>query len=321
MRISRKKPLFPATSQRPGFTLMEVMAATAVLALLLSITVQITTQTDVAIRSSERQMKVAAEARTALDRFEADFSTAMLTAGATALVLDGSNDNSAIRFISLSRARQDPAAGGVQPRGALIGYGAKDTVHNVSGNNLKEGSLVRGDGRVDFSNTIPKALSSFADVFKNLAVTAGTTMNWESIGDGLLRFHISYVLDNGEIVYDPPKYSMISAQTGQAVSFLNELPTSGWTAVAFAAENAPTNGRYVVALKVAIAGATPDVIEQARKIKDENYGNKLEQALDAMKPPTGNQSALQLWETKLTSIDFLPLRQSIRFFQRTIPIP
>ena len=40
-----------------------------------------------------------------------------------------------------------------------------------------------------------------------------------------------------------------------------------------------------------------------------------------MKPPTGNQSALQLWETKLTSIDFLPLRQSIRFFQRTIPIP
>ena len=121
MRISRKIRQFPATSLRRGLTLMEVMASTAVLALLLSITVQITTQTDTAIRASERHMKVAVEARTALDRFEADFSTAMLTAGATALVLDGSNDNSAIRFISLSRARQDPAAGGVQPRGALIG--------------------------------------------------------------------------------------------------------------------------------------------------------------------------------------------------------
>jgi len=312
MRISRKKPLFPATSQRPGFTLMEVMAATAVLALLLSITVQITTQTDVAIRSSERQMKVAAEARIALDRFEADFSTAMLTAGATALVLDGSNDNSAIRFISLSRARLEPAAGGVQPRGALIGYGIKDANHNVSGTNLKEGSLLRGDGRARFSGQN----SSFADVFKELAITAGTPMNWESIGDGLLRFHISYVLDDGSIVQTPPVYSMISAQTEQPISFLNGLSTPGWTPVAFAKENAPpASGRYVVALKVAIAGASPDVIAQAEKA-----GN-LDEVNTVLGTPSGNQSALQLWESNLSKLTFPPLRQSIRFFQRTIPIP
>lgn len=311
MRIFRKKPLFQATAARPGFTLMEVMAATVVLALLLSITVQITTQTDVAIRSSERHMKVAAEARTALDRFEADFSTAMLTAGATALVLDGTTDNSAIRFISLSRARLDPSAGGVQPRGALIGYGIKDSKHNISGANLKDGSLVRGDGRARFSGQN----SVFADVFKALAVTAGTPMNWESIGDGLLRFHISYVLDDGTITQTPPEYAMISPQTEQPISFLNGLKVIGWTAVAFAPENAPPSGRYVVALKVAIAGASPDVIAQAEKA-----GN-LDEVNTALGTPSGNQSALQLWESNLSKLTFLPLRQSIRFYQRTIPIP
>ena len=311
MRISRKIRQFPATSLRRGLTLMEVMASTAVLALLLSITVQITTQTDTAIRASERHMKVAVEARTALDRFEADFSTAMLTAGATALVLDGSNDNSAIRFISLSRARLDPAAGGVQPRGALIGYGIKDADHNITGVNLKDGSLVRGDGRGRFSGVN----SSFAEIFKALAVTAGTSMDWESIGDGLLRFHISYVLDNGDIVQTPPEYSMISAQTEQPVSFLNGLNTAGWTAVAFAKENAPASGRYVVALKVAIAGASPDVIEQARK------ANKLDSVLTALGTPGLGETALKVWESNLTNIDFLPLRQGVRFYQRTIPIP
>lgn len=288
---------------------MEVLAATAVLALLLSITVQITTQTDVAIRASERHMKVAAEARTALDRFEADFSTAMLTAGATALVLDGSNDNSAIRFISLSRARHSTET--LQPRGALIGYGIKDTKHNVSGANLKEGSLIRGDGRARFSGQN----SSFADVFKELAITAGTPMDWESIGDGLLRFHISYVLDDGTITQTPPEYSMISAQTEQPVSFLNGLLTPGWTAVAFAPENAPASGRHVVALKVAIAGASADVIAQAEKA-----GN-LDEVNTVLGTPSGNQSALQIWESNLSKLTFPPLRQSIRFFQRTIPIP
>ena len=311
MRISRKIRQFPATSLRRGLTLMEVMASTAVLALLLSITVQITTQTDTAIRASERHMKVAVEARTALDRFEADFSTAMLTAGATALVLDGSNDNSAIRFISLSRARLDPAAGGVQPRGALIGYGIKDADHNITGVNLKDGSLVRGDGRGRFSGVN----SSFAEIFKALAVTAGTSMDWESIGDGLLRFHISYVLDDGTIVQTPPEYSMISAQTEQPVSFLNGLSTPGWTPVAFAKENAPASGRYVVALKVAIAGASPDVIEQARK------ANKLDSVLTALGTPGLGETALKVWESNLTNIDFPPLRQSIRFYQRTVPIP
>ena len=309
MRISRKIRQFPATSLRRGLTLMEVMASTAVLALLLSITVQITTQTDTAIRASERHMKVAVEARTALDRFEADFSTAMLTAGATALVLDGSNDNSAIRFISLSRARK--TAETLQPRGAIIGYGINGPEMGLGALDLPEGAFVRGDGRARFSGQN----SSFADVFANLSDMPPPAMNWESLGDGLLRFHISYVLDNGDIVQTPPEYSMISAQTEQPVSFLNGLNTAGWTAVAFAKENAPASGRYVVALKVAIAGASPDVIEQARK------ANKLDSVLTALGTPGLGETALKVWESNLTNIDFLPLRQGVRFYQRTIPIP
>ena len=311
MRISRKIRQFPATSLRRGLTLMEVMASTAVLALLLSITVQITTQTDTAIRASERHMKVAVEARTALDRFEADFSTAMLTAGATALHYNNiaSTPNSAIRFISLSRART--TAETLQPRGAIIGYGINGPEMGLGALDLPEGAFVRGDGRARFSGQN----SSFADVFANLSDMPPPAMNWESLGDGLLRFHISYVLDNGDIVQTPPEYSMISAQTEQPVSFLNGLNTAGWTAVAFAKENAPASGRYVVALKVAIAGASPDVIEQARK------ANKLDSVLTALGTPGLGETALKVWESNLTNIDFPPLRQSIRFYQRTVPIP
>jgi hypothetical protein len=86
--------------------------------------------------------------------------------------------------------------------------------------------------------------------------------------------------------------------------------------VAFAKENAPpASGRYVVALKVAIAGASADVIEQARNT------NNLDNALNALGTPGPGETALKVWESNLTNIDFPPLRQSIRFFQRTIPIP
>jgi len=299
-----------------GFSLIELLVATAVMAMLLVMTLQVLSQTNAAIRSSDRQMGTASEVRGALDRFETDFSTAMLTGGATALVLDSNSDNSYIRFICLSRARDDGTMN--QPRGAIIGYGVNDIKETIGGRQVQYGTLIRGDGRARFS----LANSTLAQVFQKLSQSPPPSdfMTWEPLGSGLVRFHISYLLDDGSIVQIPPAYSMLSPQDNLPVSFLNGLPLNpGWMAVAFSPSNAPASGplqgRYVKALIVAVAGLSAEVVALA-----EDAG-KLSEVTSLLKSPTGNETALQVWETNFNDMTFAPLRQGIRFYQRTIAVP
>ena len=303
-------------SARHGFSLIELLVATAVMAMLLVMTLQVLSQTNAAIRSSDRQMGTASEVRGALDRFETDFSTAMLTGGATALVLDSNADNSFIRFICLSRAREDGTTD--QPRGAIVGYGINDIKETIGGRQVQYGTLTRGDGRARFSATN----STLAQIFQKLSQSPPPSdfMKWEPLGSGLVRFHISYLLDDGSIVQIPPAYSMLSPQDNLPTSFLNGLALNpGWMAVAFSRANAPASGplqdRYVKALIVAVAGLSAEGVALAEQ------AGKLGEVTSVLMSPAGNETALQVWETNLNAVTFTPLRQGLRFYQRTIAVP
>ncbi len=297
-----------------AFTIIEMLVAMAVLSLILVLTVEIISNTGTAIRSADGQRGSSSAARVAMDRLSADFSTAMLTGGATAIV-STPPAASEIRFVCLSRARDVGSL--VVPRGAVVAYSLRDVTESVGGSNLTYQTLMRGDGRMVFT----AGTSTLATVFQNLSQTVPPLafMTWEPVGSGLVQFHISYVLDDGTVTQTPPSYSMVSPQNGTRVGFLNNLPLgAGFLAVAFAPENSPVSsphsGRYVKSLIITVAAVDPDVLARATSAQ-------LTAAKTTLGTPTGTETALAKWQGELKNIGFQPIKESIRFYQRTLSVP
>jgi type II secretory pathway pseudopilin PulG len=282
--------------------LIELLVAMAVMSLILVGTLQVLTNTSKAIKIADNQREAGSASRTALDRFTADFSTAMLTGGATAIFLNDGK-NSQIGFLCLSRTRgPDP-----NPRAAVIAYGVLPTTETISGQSVTYGSLQRGDSENTYTG-------QFANIFTDLPSTSNPG-NWEPVGSGVVRFHISFVLDDGTIVQAPTEYTMISPQSGNPTTFLNGKTLAG-TAISFSSNHAPASGRYVKSLIVGVACADPIILAQA------SAAGKLDEVQSILGTPSANgQTPLALWQSNLGSITFPPLRQSLRFYQRTIPIP
>lgn len=301
-----------------GFTLIEVLVATAVLALLLVLTLQILGNTSTVSRTSDRRMDAAAQARGALARFGADFSGAMLSHGATALgTVADAGDPASIAFLSRARAR---AASSGAPawqndlRGAMIAY------------RMNERSLERGDGRFTFSGQDPgnHVASDLSAVFTGMAGaldSGGNFLEWTPLGEGVVRFHVSYQLDDGTVTQTPPEYTMTSPQTGNPTTFLNGANVSPALAIAFTPQNAPAAGphpgRHVRALIVGVAVVDRLTLEQSSDHLDEldDLGTP------GVAPSGDTDTPLVLWQDNLDEIAFPPLRQNLRFYQRLIPVP
>lgn len=302
-----------------GFTILEVLVASAVLALLLALTLQILGNTNAAIRTADRQMDAASRARAVLDRFDTDFSGAMLTQGASAICRVATSTNApAIGFVCRARARESGSSTvpswQANLRGAIVGY------------RMNGRALERGDGRFPFTgeNVGDHVASDFPVVFGNLAkdlALEGEFLVWNPMGEGVVRFHVSYQLDDGTITQTPPEYTMTSPQTGDAVSFLNGADILPCRAVAFDAQHAPESGtlqgRYVRALIVGVATLDRTTLTLA----SEHLEDLDDLGTPGVSPSADTDTPLVLWEKNLSDVSFLPLRQGLRFYQRVIPVP
>lgn len=311
------------TSNRgPGacraFSVIEILVATAVLALLLVLTLQILSNTNTAIRTADRQIDAASQARAALDRFEADFNNSFLSHGATALGLPASETTPpAIGFLSRSRAR-DADSGSPAWRDDLRGAAV---IYRMDGS-----QLVRGTLRITFSKEdhAQQASGNPAGIFQTLAdalENGGSGLLWSTPGTGIVRFHLSYQLDNGEIVQTPPAFTMISPTSNDATTFLNGSDVAPCTAIAFSKNHAPAtgslSGRYVRSLIVTVAALDAASLSQSA----ENLDQLTELGTPGVGPSPESDTARALWENNLDRITFAPLRQNLRFFQRIIPVP
>lgn len=295
-------PVSGLRSPVSAFSLIELLVAMAIMSLILVGSLQVLTNTSKAIKIADSQREAGSAARVALDRFAADFSTAMLTGGATAIFYNDAK-NSQIGLLCLSRTRGPSAT----PRAAIIAYGVLPTTENVSGQSITYAGLQRGDSETTYTGQL-------TSIFTGLPSASNPT-NWDSMGSGLVRFHISFVLDDGTIVQDPPVYTMVSPDLGIQTTFLNgKALDAGRVAIAFSSENAPSSGRYVKSLIVAVACVDPGVLGKAS-------ASDLAEVQGTLGTPTGSQTPLAVWQSNLGSISFPPIRQSLRFYQRTIPIP
>ena len=79
-------PPFPKKCSMRGFTLVELLISVAIVALLLTLVMQIVSSATSTITTSNKQIDSASLARIVLDRFDNDFSGALLNNGATALI-------------------------------------------------------------------------------------------------------------------------------------------------------------------------------------------------------------------------------------------
>jgi prepilin-type N-terminal cleavage/methylation domain-containing protein len=295
-------------SLQRAFTLLEILVATAVLVLLLGLTFQLVSETNRAIAAAQKHRGAATHAEAALDRFAADFSTVSLGGGMSVIVRTGNSTDSEIGFSCLSRPPKS-ALGNTWPRGALVSYGMQSRTEN----GVTYDGLHRWVARFEFKNVLGAK-------FKELSEQGSPDGEWSPVGAGVVRFRVSYVLDDGSIVQDPPVYSMKSPETGVDTSFLNGLILApGWDAVACSQRNVPVTGslreRYVKSLIVAVAAVDLNVLALADR------AGRLTEIHSVLGAPGANETPLQVWEQNVVNLSFAPLRENIRFYQRSIYIP
>lgn len=313
-----------------GFTLVELLIAMSLMALLLVFVMQMLSGTTATITASTKQMDTGSMARIVLDRFGNDFSGALFSGGATALYYPdpGNAGNSAIGFVSASRARGPTtasAAWATDTRSAFIGYKVRLVSQVLPGPTAADvPSLNRGDGRFTFSarDVGQKATYNLWDVFgaANTRMPADLTsgsegiLNWQIIASGIFRVHISFVLDDGRIVQTPPTYRsfFVNGGTGSCLPLAVSAETSN-----------DLNRRYVKGLIVGVAvldEATRNLVYSADNDFWTTIGDKIR------RPTQDGETPVEFWNSRLATLvsnvpadaDYIfpPVRQNLRFYER-----
>jgi type II secretory pathway pseudopilin PulG len=336
--------------RRAGFTIIELLVSAAVIVALLVMTAQMVTQTMKVTNASNKRMDADSMARIAFDRFGLDFSCAMLNNSAAALYhtpMSGARPdpkaNSGIGFLTTSRARfiSDPDVKN-DVRGAVIGYKIQNSGLQLSGAALTHVPVLhRGDARLTFSVTdesrragcdVPSILGTKNaddqsvrrlpnDIVENFPHAIGGTdpeaafLDFQSLGDGIVRLHISFVLDDGRIVQtlQQPSATPPFDATYRDFPATGGLATTGVLPIAFSPEtSADANKRYVKGLIVGLAVLDFSTLRQGYLV-DENYADSL---ADELKRPEDGQTPVEAWQANLPNVRFAPVRQNIRFYQR-----
>jgi hypothetical protein len=305
-------------------------------------------------------MDTASLARIVFDRFNADFSSCLLSGGATALYypgLDTSGNfdvagNSAIAFVSISRARGPSTQTNpwtTDTRSAFIGYRIRNGAQNVGAGitgNLP--ALHRGDGRFTFSvqdnssgSGNNRATYNVWDVFgaansklpNDLTVDPSVAddqriLNWQIIGNAIVRLHITFVLDDGTMVQQLVQTNSTPALNVTYRNFFVNGGTGTCLPLAFSRDtSADANGRYIKGMIVGIAVLDETTRNLAYRI-DNNFAVRL--ASQLQRPISDGQTPLEVWNTNLQGLTsttpanpnylFPPVRQNVRCYQQFVAV-
>jgi prepilin-type N-terminal cleavage/methylation domain-containing protein len=190
-------------SQSGGFTLVELMVAIVVMALILIIMTQISTGTMQATNRVTQQIEGGEGAGAVFSSLRADLSNLDTAQGMTIFASQsGANDDTVLAFVTESR--------GPQPTGGISSYRFVSVAYEL---NSATGELQRYTLPIQWNDQgmVPDAVNTIAN-----ATTAPSVL-----AQGVLRFQAVAVLDNGNIV-------PLSATTQPSASnWINASSTSG----------------------------------------------------------------------------------------------
>jgi len=273
-------------SGRRGFSLVELLVAMAVLALLMVLLLQVAGHTLQASRVTTQQLDATQSAREALDVLTSDLAHGVLTEGAAILY-----QATPLRLAFLTRGR---GPGGTPSRFLAVDYQL-----GVSGN--EAGHLLRSYAAVPWTN---------ADLPGAAAAASGGTE--ALLAEGILQWSIQAVLDDGSVstLANLPA----SAHAGTGSNYAGKALPSDWSALVPSVAPVDAATPRVRALRVAIAAV--DV---------QNFA-LLNEAQRRLFPQPANADAVQdpvaYWEGILRN-STLPVsaRSAIRFHSKTLPLP
>lgn len=210
-----------------GFTILEVLVATVVLALMLAAVLQITGQTTSVARLAGSKISAEQSVRSALDAVERDLRAAVITPRATLLL--GSAGNS-LAFLTCGRG---PNTTPTRFLGVCYRWNA-------------DGRLVRGYAAVD-------------EVTSNLlaaAESASTSTDQPVVAENIIQVAIVALLDDGtRKPLDSPAAGTWNASG--TVPYGEWTVPTGWTALVPALATMPVSGPRVSAVQVAMVGTDP----------------------------------------------------------------
>lgn len=306
--------LHPGRQIKAGFSILEVLVATAVLAGLALLLAGIIDGVSKATRSSILKTDASAQARIALNQMGRDLSTLATEGGAT-LVIGRSPSptgiNDSLAFLCSGRGRNTET----NHRLLAVFYAVRnysDSVLGVSSSTLP--MLGRGFGSVPWQNTTGTAITeafldnACAKVAADINGSGGIATNKAVIGDGLIRMAVSLQLKSGKIIPCDPANA--------------DFPVDA--SFARPGVSLPSDARALDLSKVSaiiVGVAALDQKTRALSVAD------LADIADKLPRPAVGQAPIQAWD--FTDSTFaasfndvpLPVRQSIRFFQRTFTIP
>lgn len=279
---------------RAGFSLIEVLTATAVLAIILVLMVQITDGILSSTRTQNRQLDSVAAARRALDTLTIDFATALFNTEATALLRQPAANQP---FLAMVCNRPGPVGSGAGNHRFL----AVQYEYNPS-----EGNLYRNYKSVLFDSSSENLLQR--------ATGSGFQTPSIPIAQGILGLSVEVLTMTGDkTLNDSPSPSWAAPNLGSPGDRdYNGLQVpSGWLALIppyapFAARPSETS----TAIRVWIAATEPQTLELLEKT------GKLTNALTIF-----NNHSPKDWRAVLDQSSLPPAaKSSTRILQRTFPL-
>ena len=173
--------------------------------------------------------------------------------------------------------------------------------------------ISRGDAelRFNFDPSVPSMKAIMENASNGLENGSSTFFKWQVLGTGIIRFHISFLLNTGRIVQTPPDY-----KTTDNI-FPEGVDTGYCKFIPFRAEDSnDANRDYVVGLIASIAVLDTRTRDQAFKSDTTGtFPGKFERP-----PASGTSSektALSVWNEKLLTANISkPVRANIRFYER-----
>jgi len=230
-----------------GFTMIEILVAVAVLALMSALLLQMVSMSSSAVSSSTKKLDGLAGARFALDRIGLDLGAGVKRKEVNSL-FEKKQGNDAIAFYSEVDAYNG------QRKISGVGY----RIQSSAGQPFYLERGVRGEG---WNETFPKAAPSMTD------------LDFDVLAEGVLRLEFGYVTKNGQFVSDQSltdlsNVSAIVVAVAVLDSASRKMLTEAEVArLSDALQDAPSNGKDLISAweaQLYASGLPPRAIQNVR---------------------------------------------------------
>jgi prepilin-type N-terminal cleavage/methylation domain-containing protein len=267
---------------KAGYTLLELLAAVAVLSLMVVLLGQLLGVTARTTSLSRQQLNATREARTVLDALQEDLENMVTEHEAGTIFVKPDGNNSTVTFLTRRRA----PSGMADVRFLAVTYELQGT------------QLMRNVSEIQWSDV---------DLVTEAFLTPNAALSGK-VANGILRFEIVLLLDNGEFV-------LLSESGTWTTNEWNDVSLpEDFAALRLTGVRRDPAAPKVCGLTVAVAAIDPDLLSRPN----------VAEAVNELEPAASGATPLESWNAAIDSGKLTPkspgIAAAIRTLQATFPL-